>query len=640
MACNALRKTIAALALVLPGVAGVRAAAQEIKLNVTYVCNGERVVIDSCNIRDTSDTSTCMVGHPDTVLPNGLMKYTYETRGNLKKLLPTCKQPSAQELAREEAFKKKQQEIYDANAANANPQPSAQNSQPGSGNQTGMNPADIPPPKNAEERAMRRCVSSGRPASTCTGNGLLGAFTQMVSQVLPGADKKPQQPGPNMAGVFEGEGHWRFDFIDEGVLVNCAELSPNQESYSLDLKSGHAMLTIDTTPRPLVLAVHNDGSITGPPGPVTINGVIAAGYVSGAAGTGATQKDQYGNLYDSAGNRVSGNANNGYTRFAPRRATCPVINLSSKGAGVGVQTMETDLLKSVVGGDKGPATPPGIRMHGIFAASTGFSVQFFPESVILGCGPDAARAYPYAVEVGGSGAVVKIAATDHPLTLAFRADGSLDPGSAGPYQVHGRIVTGQDDNDDFTFAPMEMTCNLGVLAPSQEIPASGGGPAGSPPTMNAAASGPAGGGGLSTPAAPLGNAVLSVIPGLAAQPGAPNPFAGHPYVLLRSSYADAIAGAGVSVPPGVSPYMYLGAACANRTPDCQKILTAINADAASAVRADANGRGTFPGVPAGVYYLMISTRYNNQPLAWDRAIELKAGANSVTLDLNNATVIK
>jgi hypothetical protein len=444
-----------------------------------------------------------------------------------------------------------------------------------------------------------------------------------------------------MAGVFEGAGHWRLDFIDEGVLVNCAELSPNQESYSLDLKSGHATLTIDTTPRPLVLAVHNDGTISGPPGPVTINGVIAAGYVSGAAGTGATQKDQYGNLYDAAGNRVQGNANNGYTRFAPRRATCPTINLTSKGAGVGVQTMETDLLKSVVGGDKGPPTPPGIRMHGIFAASTGFSLQFFPESVILGCGPDAARAYPYTVEVGAAGAEVKIAAADHPLTLAFRSDGSLDPGSAGPYQVHGRIVTGQDDNDDFTFAPMEMTCNLGVLAPSQQIPASGGGPANSPPTMNAAAgSSGSTGGGLSTPAAPLGNAVLSVISGLAVQPGAPNPLAGHPYVLLRSSYADAIASTGVSVPPGVSPYMYVGTVCGNRTPDCQNIMAAINADAASAVRADANGRGTLPGVPPGVYYLMISTRYNNQPLVWGQAVQLKAGANSVTLDLSNATAIK
>jgi len=635
-----LRIIVIALALAAAILAGVRADAQDIKLNVTYVCNGERMYVESCNIRDLSDTSTCQVAHPDRPQHNGFMAYTTETRGTLKKLLPTCTQPTAQEIAREEAFKKKQQEIYDANVAKANPQAAAQNSQPGSGNQAGVNPAQVTPPKNGEERALRRCVSSGRPASTCTGNGLLGAFTQMVSQMLPGADKKPEQPGPNMAGVFQGTGYWRLDFIDEGVLVNCADLSPNEESYTLDLKNGHATLTIDTTPRPLVLAVHGDGTITGPPGPVTINGVIAAGYVSGAAGTGATQKDQYGNLYDSAGNRVAGNANNGYTRFAPKRVTCPAINLTSKGTGVGVQTMETDLLKSMVGGDKGPPTPAGIRMHGIFAAaSTGFSVQFFPESVILGCGPDAARAYPYTVDVGGAGAVVKIAAPDHPLALAFRPDGSLDPGSTGAYQVHGRIVTGQDDNDDFTFAPMELTCNLAVLVPSQQIPSSGGAPA----TMNAGAgnSGPAaGGGGLSTPAAPLGNAVLSVIPGLSAQPGTPNPFAGHPYVLLRSSYADAIANAGVSVPPGVSPYVYVGTVCANRTPDCQKIINAINADAASAVRADANGRGTLPGVPPGVYYLMISTRYSNQPFAWGQAVQLKAGANSITLDLSNATPIK
>jgi hypothetical protein len=70
--------------------------------------------------------------------------------------------------------------------------------------------------------------------------------------------------------------------------------------------------------------------------------------------------------------------------------------------------MQTDLLKGMLGGDKGPPTPPGIRMHGIFAAPTGFSVEFFQESAILGCGPDAARAYPYTVVADGSKAVVKI----------------------------------------------------------------------------------------------------------------------------------------------------------------------------------------------------------------------------------------
>jgi hypothetical protein len=29
--------------------------------------------IENCNIRDLSDTANCMVGHPDTVLSNGLM---------------------------------------------------------------------------------------------------------------------------------------------------------------------------------------------------------------------------------------------------------------------------------------------------------------------------------------------------------------------------------------------------------------------------------------------------------------------------------------------------------------------------------------------------------------------------------------
>jgi hypothetical protein len=79
----------------------------------------------------------------------------------------------------------------------------------------------------------------------------------------------------------------------------------------------------------------------------------------------------------------------------------------------------------------------------------------------------------------------------------------------------------------------------------------------------------------------------------------------HLIVLLRDSYGDALAKAGVSVPAGTSPYKYVGSACAGRIPDCQKSMNAIMANAASAVRADANGRGAFPGVPPGRYYLMI-----------------------------------
>src|SRR5580698_2927151 len=79
------------------------AHAQDIKLNATYVCNGERMYVESCNIRDLSDTATCQVAHPDRPQHNGFMAYTTETRGSLKKLLPTCTQPTAKEIANEEA---------------------------------------------------------------------------------------------------------------------------------------------------------------------------------------------------------------------------------------------------------------------------------------------------------------------------------------------------------------------------------------------------------------------------------------------------------------------------------------------------------------------------------------------------------
>src|ERR1700676_1455396 len=175
-------------------------------LHVTYVCNGERMFIENCNIRDLSDTANCMVGHPDTVFSNGLMKYTYESRGALKKLFPTCKQPSADEIARAKARDKKQNDLYEANVKKANQENDAIEARAQSVI-TGKKP------QTPEERAMNRCITSGRLPASCTGNALLGAFTDMISSVssiLPTEAKEVLLPsnvaGPNMAGVFQGAG--------------------------------------------------------------------------------------------------------------------------------------------------------------------------------------------------------------------------------------------------------------------------------------------------------------------------------------------------------------------------------------------------------------------------------------------------
>ena len=81
-----------------------------------------------------------------------------------------------------------------------------------------------------------------------------------------------------------------------------------------------------------------------------------------------------------------------------------------------------------------------------------------------------------------------------------------------------------------------------------------------------------------------------------ARPGAANPLAGHPYILLRDAYPNIVAKAGVAAPAGTSPYKFMGAARANHTPDCQKVVGAVTAQAASAARGDANGKASFPGV--------------------------------------------
>src|SRR6202162_1906684 len=499
------------------------AAAQT--LHVTYVCNGERMFIENCNIRDLSDTATCMVGHPNTVLSNGLMKYTYETRGALKKLFPTCKQPSADEVARAKARDKKQNDLYEASVKKANEENDAIEAR-AQAVITGKKP------QTPEERAMNRCITSGRLPASCTGNAMLGAFTDMlssVSSILPANTKESManasSSGPNMAGVFQGAGAWRLDFIEGGVLVNCSILAPDEHKYSIDFKNDRTTIMIDTTPKPLVLSFRADGTISGP-GPFVIDGVVNAGYkndTNGSASSGYhdrngvalsnSQVSPSSEVYDSGGTRVYSPSatQTGHTVFAPKRVTCPALNLSTKGASVGAQTMQTDLLKTMFGGDKGPPTPPGIRMHGIFAAPTGFNVQFFPESAILGCGPDAARAYPYTVAADGTRAVVQINAPDHPLTLTFQADGSLNLGASGPYQVHGRPVMGQNGDGGFPFAPLAQTCNLAPLPPSKTIPS-----ASTPAALTASAGAPGAAnraGNLSTPPAPTGNAVLTITSG-------------------------------------------------------------------------------------------------------------------------------
>jgi hypothetical protein len=88
-------------------------------------------------------------------------------------------------------------------------------------------------------------------------------------------------------------------------------------------------------------------------------------------------------------------------------------------------------------------------MHGAYVAPTGLSVEFFPESAILGCGA-AIKAYPYTIQAAGGQAIVRVEAA-HPLVMGIKPDNSLEPGS-GQYEVQGRRILGKTADGDFEAA--------------------------------------------------------------------------------------------------------------------------------------------------------------------------------------------
>jgi hypothetical protein len=644
------------------------AAAQDVQTGVVYICNGERMLVESCNIRDLSDNASCMVQHPDRPLHNGFVAYTNETRGSLKKLIPTCKQPSAQELAKVQAFQKKQQDTQNAiekknvAAMDAPPPP----------------PPSAGPPKSAQmqsdQLALRRCVSSGRVPAVCMGNTLSKGFGDLLGKMLPSV-AGPIPPGPNMSGAFAGSGSWRIEFDERSAMMNCAGLAPEQRSYSIVFKNNEAVVTIESTPKPVVLILKTDGTLVSA-GPMVVDGSIITGYTNGGGADGGhpggmttqtttqtmtpMEAEAYqrggggGTLTQDGQTYTLSQTTNSYTPstqsydpgpqpiYKAATRTCSQAILSSKGAGPGALDAAKSLATALFNdGDSGPKVPAGLGMHGVYAGPTGFSVEFYPESAVIGCGPEAARAYPYVVQPTG----VKINAPDHSIALAFKPDGTL-AGDPGPYVVQGRRITGQNDDGDFTFVPLNATCNVGVLSP--------GATPGPVPTTASVAPAPAAAasrGPVAPPAAPArpavpvamsgaptGNAVLSIISGFAAQPNVPNPLAGRSYILLRDSLTNALIKGGVPVAAGSTPFKAMNAACATEQ-GCQQVMAAVNSDSASLIKADANGNANFPGVPAGTYFLMISAKFSNQTIFWGQQVDLKAGANSITLDQRNSTPV-
>jgi hypothetical protein len=634
--------------------------ADDIQTHVTYVCNGEHLFVESCNIRDLSDNSTCMVAHPDKMRPNGFPTYTNETRGTLKKLLPTCQQPSAQSVAKVQAAQKKANDAYNAAVNPPKPAaPTANNAQGQPGSATSVTSSNLNlSGVSSQSLTEARCVVSGRDAKLCGENelgswfeGAIANGVNMANAMMPGSadtlkratNKLP--PGLEISGRYVGAGNWVMQFDDRSAMTSCGTLAPQQRFYAIETANGQFQIKVEMTPKPLILAVRQDGTLANG-GPIVVNGVVVAGSSGGSSTPGktvtttTTTTEQLtpleaqthagdSNLHYNGGAYYDLNHTTTSTTYQPGTYTAPTVNYAPKtetctqavlkSAGKTQVDAMKGIAESMLLGGQTATAPAGLRMHGAYIAPTGLSVEFFPESAILECGA-AIKAYPYTVQASGGQPSVRVDAPK-PLLMAIKSDGALDPGS-GSYEVQGKRIVGKTQDGDFAALPATETCSFAALKPGT-ITAANMTSMSNPSSM------------APQPGAPTGGGVLSLA-AFPAQTGTANPLAGHLVFLLKESMNSVLMKQGMQPPAGKNAVQAWDAACVQKAPLCQQLVVGLKPYVARMAKADESGKATFSNLPDGSYYVFTTSHNANPALAWDVRVDVKDGANSIVLDQRNA----
>jgi len=132
------------------------------------------------------------------------------------------------------------------------------------------------------------------------------------------------------------------------------------------------------------------------------------------------------------------------------------------------------------------------------------------------------------------------------------------------------------------------------------------------------------------------DAVLTIRSGFPARRGVQNALASTYYGLLQDDLATALNKGGNPVPAGMTPGSFIINTCKTRD-TCNRVTFPLVQDAVAKTNSDADGTGTFPGVQPGTYFLFVMGGYGNRTFVWNQRVELKAGANSLTLNQYNAT---
>jgi hypothetical protein len=508
---------------------------------------------------------------------------------------------------------------------------------------------------------LRQCIASGRSTRICFSEGMGNGFEQMIGISM----KQPVPAGFRMTGDYAGTDGFRLIFEPETVTVICRGV-PSPRPYTVRLSETDAVITIQNDPKPIPFSLRADGKLAGS-GPIRVTGQVPAGTrteqtIGTTSQTTTTTREltplearnypnavQNGSVYtikEDATELVYGpTGTRTVTQFVNKTADCTMGLLSPTGAsplpllkndfdiltalgtgmgalmkGANVQDAANEMLSP------GAAAPaPGLRLSGNYGADTGFSLNFHRESVTLGCG-EAEQALEYSIQRTGNKTTLTV--KGNPTAFQVMPDASVV--GEGTVQVNGRVVTGTTDDMDnpFKFAPLVARCSVGRLvagasAPKTPTPVSPAAPA-APPAPDAGR----------TPSTNTSTLKITAAPSVASA------LAGKALMILKESLEDVLAKGGLNAQPGTSSRISTWSRACERGPAdaiCQQGINALGNSIVARTGFDANGVATFSNVPSsGTFWIGADTGNVNHRF-WNVRVDLKPGANSVTLDERNMT---
>ena len=521
----------------------------------------------------------------------------------------------------------------------------------------------------ANNSELMRCIASGRSKRICISEGMGIGFEQLIGVNM----KTPVPSGLRMTGDYSSPEGFRLIFEPEAVTMVCRGV-PEPTPYRVQINDTQVLLKLQSGP---VLSMRPDGKLAGS-GPIKVTGQVPAGSHSEQTMGTTTQKTtttreltplearsrgytdaqlngmRNGGMYtvhEDASQFVYGpTGTRTVTDFVTKTASCtigllnptgssplPLIKndfdiLTTIGAGVGAMMSgksAQDAAKEMLS-PEGAMVPPGLRLNGSYAGEGGFSLTFHRESVTLGCG-EAEQALEYSVQRNGNNTMLVIKDTPNAISLQLMPDGSI--AGEGTVQVNGRVFTGtrQDSNDPFVFAPRSASCVVGRLVSGGARPRTAGAAVPSASTTPGPLPTSAG----SSTVAPTGGTSLRI----AAGPGVAKLLAGKTLMVLKEDLEGILTKAGINAPPPTSRISAWTGACQRspRDPVCQQGINGLRSYVVATAIIDQNGTLVFNNIPTlGTFYVVADTSYSNH-LVWNVRIDLKPGANSLTLNEQNTT---